>query len=106
MILIIKIKNDIINTDVNVKENNKLIRNSILGSKLNKKEKDINLFFENLKKKINQDISDDEIFNNDEDELEDNFDNISFIPINNNISSKKTIMSKNSNMSKRNYGFN
>ena len=93
-------KNDIINTDVNVKENNKLIRNSILGSKLNKKEKDINLFFENLKKKINQDISDDEISNNDEDELEDNFDNISFVPINNNISSKKTIKSKNSNMSK------
>ena len=92
-------KDDIINTDLNIKES-KFTKNSILDSKLNKKEKDINLFFETLKKKINEDISDDEIKNNDDEELEDNFDNISFFPINNNYSSKKTIISKNSDISK------
>ena len=68
-------KDDIINTDLNIKES-KFTKNSILDSKLNKKEKDINLFFETLKKKINEDISDDEIKNNDDEELEDNFDNL------------------------------
>ena len=81
-------KDNIINTGNNILKSNKFI--SVIRTKLNKKENYINLFFENLKKKINDYISDEEK-KEDDDEL---------LPIKHKSNSKNSLISKKSETSK------